>query len=258
MKFSPEIVTMCLDLYFKGISLRKIAHHIGQTHNGLEISHVQIYYWIQRFTKIVSEYADTLVPSVGNLWHSDEMMVKIREGESLPMAQGKTKYVWLWNCMDADTRFLLANQVTTRRGIKDVRTLFKKAKEVADKYPKTVITDGLPTYPRGFKKEFVPRKTGAKLIAGVGLKNKTPNNRVERLNQSVRQREKVMRGMQNVNTSDALMDAYRTHYNFVRPHMALDGKTPSEVAGINLNLGDNKWKGLIEKAIKNKRVTVSH
>jgi hypothetical protein len=33
--------------------------------------------------------------------------------------------------------------------------------------------------------------------------------------------------------------------------MALDGKTPSEVAGLDLNLGDNKWKGLINKAIQN-------
>jgi hypothetical protein len=31
--------------------------------------------------------------------------------------------------------------------------------------------------------------------------------------------------------------------------MALDGMTPAEKAGINLNLGTNKWKGLIEKAI---------
>jgi hypothetical protein len=33
--------------------------------------------------------------------------------------------------------------------------------------------------------------------------------------------------------------------------MALDGKTPSEVAGLDLELGDNKWLGLIEKAIEN-------
>jgi len=32
--------------------------------------------------------------------------------------------------------------------------------------------------------------------------------------------------------------------------MALDGRTPSEEAGIDLNLGDNKWKGLIEKSVK--------
>lgn len=44
----------------------------------------------------------------------------------------------------------------------------------------------------------------------------------------------------------------RVYYNFIRPHMALDGKTPSEEAGIDLNLGENKWKGLIEKSIINK------
>lgn len=33
--------------------------------------------------------------------------------------------------------------------------------------------------------------------------------------------------------------------------MALDGKTPSEMAGIDLELGDNKWEGLIDKAMQN-------
>ncbi len=33
--------------------------------------------------------------------------------------------------------------------------------------------------------------------------------------------------------------------------MALDGRTPAEEAGLDLNLGDNRWKGLIEKATKN-------
>lgn len=64
--------------------------------------------------------------------------------------------------------------------------------------------------------------------------------------------EKVMIGMQNLDTSESLMDGFRAHYNFVRPHMALDGMTPAEKAGIDLNLGNDKWKGLIEKAIENK------
>ncbi|MEE8402908.1 MAG: hypothetical protein V3R93_04060 [Candidatus Hydrothermarchaeaceae archaeon] len=29
--------------------------------------------------------------------------------------------------------------------------------------------------------------------------------------------------------------------NFVRAHQALDGKTPEEVAGIDLGLGERKW-----------------
>ncbi len=34
--------------------------------------------------------------------------------------------------------------------------------------------------------------------------------------------------------------------------MMLAGKTPSEEAKINLGLGHNKWKGLIEKTVQNK------
>jgi hypothetical protein len=32
------------------------------------------------------------------------------------------------------------------------------------------------------------------------------------------------------------------------PHEALDGKTPAEMAGLDLDPGENKWMGLIKKA----------
>jgi hypothetical protein len=35
---------------------------------------------------------------------------------------------------------------------------------------------------------------------------------------------------------------------FIRPHMALKGKTPAEMTGINLQLGQNTWESLIRKA----------
>lgn len=65
-----------------------------------------------------------------------------------------------------------------------------------------------------------------------------------------------MRGIQNEDTSEELLNGYRVHYNFVRPHMALDGKTPAEEAKIKLDIGNNKWRGLIEKAIKNEAPTI--
>lgn len=40
----------------------------------------------------------------------------------------------------------------------------------------------------------------------------------------------------------------RVFYNFVRPHMALDGQTPAEAAGIDLNLEGNRWMQLIRAA----------
>ncbi len=47
-----------------------------------------------------------------------------------------------------------------------------------------------------------------------------------------------------------MLNHYRTYYNFIRKHSALNGKTPSEVAGIDLQLGKNKWVGLIRKSME--------
>jgi hypothetical protein len=37
------------------------------------------------------------------------------------------------------------------------------------------------------------------------------------------------------------------YHNYVRPHEALNGKTPSEAAGIKVE-GENKWITLIQNA----------
>jgi hypothetical protein len=48
-----------------------------------------------------------------------------------------------------------------------------------------------------------------------------------------------------------MMDANRLYYNYLRPHQALNGKTPAEKAGINSGLKEgNKWEQLIGKAKK--------
>lgn len=44
-----------------------------------------------------------------------------------------------------------------------------------------------------------------------------------------------------------LLTGYQLFHNFIRPHSALKGKTPSEACGITIT-GKNKWKTLIENA----------
>ena len=39
----------------------------------------------------------------------------------------------------------------------------------------------------------------------------------------------------------------KINHNFVKPHEDLDGKTPAESAGIDLNLGENKYLDLIKQ-----------
>ena len=61
---------------------------------------------------------------------------------------------------------------------------------------------------------------------------------MERLNGEFRDREKVMRGIKKKDS--VIIDGYQIYHNFVRSHMALKGKTPADVCGIEIR-GDDKW-----------------
>jgi len=56
-----------------------------------------------------------------------------------------------------------------------------------------------------------------------------------------------MRGLKDEPTARTIIDGFRIYYNFIRPHMALKGKTPAEACGIVIN-GKNKWLTLIQNA----------
>jgi len=47
---------------------------------------------------------------------------------------------------------------------------------------------------------------------------------IERLHGTIRQRNKVMRGLDDEATPQTMMDGLRIYYNFIRPHMALNEK----------------------------------
>jgi putative transposase len=70
------------------------------------------------------------------------------------------------------------------------------------------------------------------------LRTECPNGR------PIRERTKVQRGWKSPNSK--LAEGNRIQYNFVKPHMALDGKTPAQVAGIDVS----GWKALLAKAVK--------
>jgi len=68
---------------------------------------------------------------------------------------------------------------------------------------------------------------------------------MERLNGEIRDREKVMRGLKNEDTP--IITGYQIYHNYVRPHEALNGKTPAEACGVAVK-GENKWITLIQNA----------
>jgi hypothetical protein len=67
------------------------------------------------------------------------------------------------------------------------------------------------------------------------------------LDEEIRDKEKTMRGLKTKNT--AILQGYQIFHNYLRPHSALEGKTPAEACGIKVE-GKNKWKTLIQNASK--------
>jgi putative transposase len=240
MKNKPKIVTLALDLYFKGISYRKVVDHLKQFY-GITVSHVAIIKWVKKYTQLMKKYVDSLMPRTGGIWHTDEMAINI-----------KGQYNWLWNVMDHETRFLLASQISQKREVIDARKVFQNAKKVANGNPKVMVTDGLKAYIKAFKKEFFTLKNPrTKHIRKPRFVDKANNNMVERMQGSIREREKVMRSLKN-KEENQVIDGYRIYYNFIRPHQSLNGKTPAEAANLDLNLGQNKWLSLIKQSIAKK------
>ena len=109
-----------------------------------------------------------------------------------------------------------------------------------------MITDGAANFHDVFKKSTVnnPR---IRHISHIRLQGDHNNNKMERLNGEVRDREKVMRGLKLADTE--ILPGYQIYHNYFRPHEALKGKTPAEKCGIIIE-GQDKWKTVIENASK--------
>jgi hypothetical protein len=71
------------------------------------------------------------------------------------------------------------------------------------------------------------------------------NNKMERFNGKLRDREKIVRGAKKPDSP--ILKGYEIYHNYVRPHIALDGQTPAEAAGIQVK-GKDRWLTLIQNA----------
>lgn len=118
-------------------------------------------------------------------------------------------------------------------------------KAIAEKSPKTLITDGAPNFHEAYTKEFWTRTNGTEHIREIRLAGKVHNNKMERMNGEIRDRERCMRTLEKADTP--ILTGMRIFHNFVRPHEALKGRTPSEAACIEVK-GENKWLTLIQNA----------
>ena len=234
MKASPEAITSAMQLYFSGESLRNTQKFL--TLRGVQANHVTVYRWITKYVKLMQKYLEQMRPQVSDTWRADELFLKVK---------GNMKY--LYALMDDETRFWIAQQVSDTKYTADISPMFRHGKHVAGKAPHTLITDGAYNFSSAFESAFYRENKALAIqhVRHVRMSGDLNNNKMERFNGEVRDREKIVRGVKKPDSP--LLTGYQIYHNYVRPHMALEGKTPAEKAGIEVQ-GDDKWLTLIQNA----------
>ena len=241
-RYTSETIALTLDLYFSGDSLTKIAR-ILNNHLDMHIGKATVYRWIQRYVPMISEYANSLTPQLSDTWQADEVFVKMKGGEVIKARKMKNM-AYLWNVMDRKTRFLLASRLSQHRNVNGAVAVFNEARKNANgSEPEKIFADGLNAYPQAME-YWEGESQKPELVARMGVgKPHANNNRIERLNGTLRERIKVQRGWKSMKTP--LAEGQRIHYNFVKPHIALEGQTPAEAAG----LATKGWMELLQRAL---------
>lgn len=258
MRNTPNKVTLCLDLFYKGISTRQIQSHLQAfyPHNS---SHKSIYKWVVKYGRLIGKFTDKLKIKSGKEIQIDEM----------EMGSRKSRYAgWFIDSIDTETRYMVSSEFKKHRDLKEVKLVLGKVKRKTEGQVQIITSDGWLAYPKAIKKVFGYNKHLGKFNVKHNQVNASKgegfNIKIERLHNSIRHRVKTFRGFHgSVNSANAIMRGYEVYYNFIRKHLAL-GCCPYELAvpelKDKLNV-PNKWLVLIEMAnlklrMKNKEISL--
>ncbi|MEK6884022.1 MAG: DDE-type integrase/transposase/recombinase, partial [Nanoarchaeota archaeon] len=202
-----------------------------------------IYGWIQNYTALMKKYVDTLKPNLSAVWQMDETFVTFKGiRPDLKMKLNNGYYCWV--AIDTGTRFILDMYLGIDKSLDEGIAFFERIKQAIKDEPDVVATDGNVTYQTCLKR-YYPSATHVKLRQ-ISLEPNT--SFIERYNGTIKNRTKTMRCFDEFYPCQTTLTAFQIYYNFLRPHMALGGKTPAQESGINVEFPE-RWASLIRNAL---------
>ncbi|MDA8041264.1 MAG: DDE-type integrase/transposase/recombinase [Pirellulales bacterium] len=233
-RHSEAMITAALNMYHSGMSLRDIEDHYAQ--QGVDLDHSTVYKWVKRYGRLAGDFIETVRPDVSETWRTDEVYIKL---------QGRPNY--LYAMIDHKSRYYLAGQMGTRKGSDFLRTMFDQASTRSGFIPGRLISDGAQNFHLAwheFWRQKNPHHKETEHVRHVHVAGDMNNNRMERFNGTIREREVNYRGLK---IEGGVLPGFMVHYNHVKRHGGLRGGTPGEAAGIHIP-ARNKWMTIIQNA----------
>jgi transposase-like protein len=154
---------------------------------GVEVDHVTVYRWVQRFTPLLADAARFCRHSPGDRWHVDETYVKVN---------GVWRYVY--RAVDQYGQ-IIDVLVSARRDADAARRFFGRALSTLKVKPSEVVTDAAAVYP-GVLDELIP--------SAWHHVEQYANNPIEADHSQLKHRLRPMRGLPGVAAPPVTVDLY--------------------------------------------------
>jgi transposase-like protein len=197
--FPPDVIVLAVRWYLRfGLSYRDVEELLVE--RGIEVAHVTVSRWVQRFMPLLAEAARPCRHSVGDCWQVDETYVKVA---------GRWRYVY--RAIDQFGQ-VIDVFMAGRRDVKAARWFFERAISTTKVIPSEVATDRAPTYPMVLE-ELVP--------APWHRTDRYANNRMEADHGCLKARLRPMRGLKQDHSARVVLEGHALVQNLRRGHYEL-------------------------------------
>ncbi len=197
-RFPPEVIVLAVRWYLRyGLSYRDVEELLAE--RGIEVAHVTLFRWVQRFTPLLVDAARPCRHRGGDRWFVDETYVKVA---------GRWRYVY--------------RAVDQHGQVLDVYISARRDTAAATQFFRTAIgTHGEPVEVTTDRAWTLARAVDELLPAAHHDTAQYANNRVEADHGRLKARLRPMRGLKRHRTASVIITGHAFIQNLRRGHYEL-------------------------------------
>ena len=186
-----------------GLSYRDVEELLAE--RGVDVDHVTIYRWVQRFTPLLAEAARPCRHAVGDRWQVDETYVKVA-----------CRWRYVYRAIDQFGQ-VIDVFVSPRRDAKAARRFFEQAIGATKQAPVEVVTDRAAAY---------SAMLGELLPEAWHRTDQYANNHIEADHGRLKARLRPMRGLKQDHSTKVVIAGHAFVQNLRRGHYEVAVEEP--------------------------------